>query len=222
MKRIGMVAALPGELKPLVRGWQEREQVFAGRIGDLEAVAACAGIGAAAATSACERILASGAIDTLVSIGWAGSLSCGLQVGSAYAVREVIDARTGESFPTGSPKGQRLITLDHVAGREEKRRLAEAHQAVMVDMEAATVARVARDRGLGFFCCKAISDGPNEKLPDFDRFTSADGHFRMPAFLAWTAVHPQYWGSLRRLGRNTHIAAEELARFVPRCLGGSQ
>ena len=112
MKRIGIVAALPGEIRPLVRGWKHGHDVFQGRIGEVEAVAACAGMGAAAVTGACESLLAAGKLDALVSIGWAGSLSCGLQAGQAYAVREVIDTASGERFMTDSAKGQRLIWLD--------------------------------------------------------------------------------------------------------------
>ncbi len=232
MHSIALIAALPSELKPLVRGWERRGNIFHGRIGSTEAVAACAGMGPAAATRACEGVLAYGRanhpITAFVSIGYAGSLSCGLQTGSAYAVREVIDAASGERFLTDAlpspdqPKGQRLITLDSVAGPDAKRQLALQYQAVMVDMEAAAVARFARSRNLGFYCCKAITDGPSDKLPDFNRFTGADGQLRLPALVAWAAVHPGAWRALRQLARNSNLAAQQLAFFVPRCLADWQ
>lgn len=214
MTRIAIVAALPGELRPLIRGWTPRGSLFYGRLGDSEAVATCAGMGAGAVTRACEQVLAASHPDTLVSIGWAGSLSCGLQPPQACAVREVIEASSGERFPTASGEGQRLITLGHVAGGPEKRSLAAQYQAVLVDMEAATVARIARDRGMAFLCFKGISDGPNDKLPDFNRFMGEDGQLRMPAFLLWAAVHPGSWRGVVRLGRNSRAAAEELANLV--------
>lgn len=220
MSRTGIVAALPRELAPLVRGWRREGNVWFGNLGGREAIAICAGMGAAAATRACE-LLGRYAVDTLVSIGYAGSLSCGLRPPQACAVREVIDAATGERFAANAD-GQRLVTLDCVAGPEEKRLLAQAHEAVLVDMEAAAVARFARDHGLRFLCFKAVSDGPNEKLPDFARFTHSDGQLRLPALALWAAVHPQYWGALRRLGRNSTGAAAELANLVSRCSGGSQ
>ncbi|MGC2618281.1 MAG: hypothetical protein WA414_04515 [Acidobacteriaceae bacterium] len=222
MTRIAIVAALPAELKPITRGWQKNGPIFRGRFGCGEAIAASDGMGSSAVTRACEQLLATGPVDALVSIGYAGSLSCGLAVGLAYAVREVIDAANGEVFPTQDPAGQRLITLDHVAGIPEKRELAIKHQAVMVDMEAATVARVARDHGLAFHCFKAITDGPNDKLPDFNRFTAPDGRLRMPAFLAYAAVHPQYWSPLLHLGQNSRIAGVALANLVHRFFAGSQ
>jgi len=213
MKRIGIVAALPGELKPLVRGWQRRGSIFVGRIGESEAVAASTGMGAAAVTRACEQVLASGSIDALASVGWAGSLSCGLKPPEAVTVREVIDARSGECFTTAHAQGQRLITIDHVVSAPEKRSLAAKYQATLVDMEASAVARCASIRNLPFLCLKAVSDGPNDNLPDFNRFTGADGQLRMGALVAWVLVHPQYWTAFGRLGKNSRLAAEELAKL---------
>lgn len=218
MKRIGIVAALPSELRPLIHHWPRTAHMATGHIGDLEAVATCAGMGAQAVTRACEVLFASGPLDALVSVGYAGSLSCGLSAPEAVSAREVIDAATGDRFPTDQPadqaKGHRLVTLDHVAGPHEKRRLAESWQAVMVDMEAATVARFARANNLRFLCFKAITDGPNDKLPDFNRFTNSNGQLRIPAFAFWTLWHPQYWRVLSELEKNSHAASHQLADLI--------
>jgi adenosylhomocysteine nucleosidase len=230
MNRIALIAALPSELKPLTHHWARNGPIRKGRIGDLEAVAACAGMGAGAVTRACEIALRAGNVDTLVSVGYAGSLSCGLSAPQAVSVREVIDAATGESFPTdplpNPPNGQlggqggaqlkpqRLVTLDHVATPDEKRRLAETHQATLVDMEAATVARFARSKNLGFLCFKAVSDGPSDEFPDFNRFTTPAGQLRMGAFVAWVLWHPQYWRVLGELEKNSHAASHQLAALL--------
>jgi adenosylhomocysteine nucleosidase len=224
---IALIAALPAELKPLVRGWEKRgsseaPEIWRGRIGNMDAVAACAGMGAAAATRACEALVAANpAIATLVSIGYAGSVSCGLQVGAAYPIREVIDAATGERFTTDNGQGQRLITLGRVADQDEKRKLASQHQAVLIDMEAAAVARVARQRNLRFLSFKGVSDGPNDKLPDFNRFVGADGQLRMAALAAWAALHPRYWKALGQLENNSRHAVQALATVVQRFFLGS-
>jgi adenosylhomocysteine nucleosidase len=190
-------------------------------------------MGAAAVTRACEAVLAaapsSAPVDTVISMGYAGSLSCGLRPPDACAIREVMDAATGERFPTDplperNPpdiKPQRLVTLDRVADPEAKRRLAEEYQATLVDMEAAAVARFARSHNLGFLCFKAVTDGPNDRLPDFSRFTASDGQLRMASLMGWSLVHPGYWGVLRRLGQNSRQASQELSNFVSRALSGS-
>jgi len=221
MTRIGIVAAFPAELAPLVSSWHKSTGLYTGLIGTTEAIATCSGMGAAAATRACESLLARNP-DTLISIGWAGSLSCGLKPPDACAVREVIHAATGERFPTGSATGQRLITLNRVADPADKRRLAETYQAALVDMEAATVARFARERNLAFLCFKAVTDGPNDRLPDFNRFTGPDGQLRLASLILHAVTHPRTWGPLRRLGKNSRLAAVELSQFLTRSLAASQ
>jgi adenosylhomocysteine nucleosidase len=227
---IGIIAALPAELKPLVAGWEQVEPgLWSGTIGGQACVAAAGGMGHEAATRACRKVFAAAGvtnrIDTLFSVGWAGALSCGAKPPDAWEVQEVIDAQTGERFFAGAetaeqPSGIRLVTLDHVAGVAEKRKLAERWQAVMVDMEAATVARLARDRGVKFRCCKGISDGATDRLPDFSRFISTQGQLRMPAFLAHVAVRPGYWRNLARMGAHSGKAAENLAVRVREMVGG--
>jgi adenosylhomocysteine nucleosidase len=237
---LALIAALPSEINPLVRGWQRlpgtQPPVWAGRIGSVDAIAIAAGMGGAAATRACESVLAYGAgdafgpITALVSIGYAGSLSCGLQVGHAYVIREVIDAASRQRFAADpltadspdQPRGQRLISIDRVADAQEKRALAAQHQAVLVDMEAAAVARFACAHHLRFHAFKAITDGPNDKLPDFNRFITSDGRIRTAALTAWAALHPASWNALGRLGRNSRRAAHQLAALIPRCLGQGQ
>ncbi|HLJ77739.1 MAG TPA: hypothetical protein VKT75_10005 [Acidobacteriaceae bacterium] len=214
MSRIGIIVAFPGELKPLARGWEKRGSVFHGRIGKCEAVAFAGGIGARAAAHACEVVLGQGNVGALVSIGWAGSLSCGLEPPQAVAVREVIDAANGEIFATANGDGQRLITLDRIADAQQKRQLAQQYQAVLVDMEAAAVARIARAHNLPFYCFKGVSDGPSDNLPDFNRFTGKNGEWRMAAFLFYIGRNPTYWGPVRRLAINSRRAAQELALFV--------
>ncbi|HZZ41111.1 MAG TPA: hypothetical protein VFE06_18380 [Acidobacteriaceae bacterium] len=233
MNTVAIVAALPSELAPLTRGWQRSEAVLRGRIGDHNMLAAATGMGAAAVTRACDAVLtaapSTAPIDTLISIGYAGSLSCGLRSPDACAIREVIDDATGERFPTDplpdeAPvpiKPQRLVTLDRVADPDAKRRLAEKYQATLVDMEAAAVARFASAHNLRFLCFKAVTDGPNDRLPDFNRFATPDGHIRVTSLMAWALVHPPYWGPLRRLGQNSRQAAQELSNFVLRALSGS-
>ena len=53
MSKIAIIAALPGELKPLVRGWQRPEpNLWTGSIAGREAIAVAGGMGAEAATRA--------------------------------------------------------------------------------------------------------------------------------------------------------------------------
>jgi adenosylhomocysteine nucleosidase len=221
MKRIAIIAALPGELRPLVKGWQQRGQFYHGQLGETECIALAGGVGAEAAARACELVLAEDKLDGLVSYGWAGSLSCGIKPPAACVIAEVTDSTTGKQYATAATEGQRLVTLDHVAHYGEKRQIAQEYQAPLVDMEAAAVARIAQDKGIAFYCFKGVSDGANDKLPDFNRFLGKDGRFRMPLFIAYALLHPQSWTALNQLGKNSKTAASNLARLLTETLGST-
>jgi adenosylhomocysteine nucleosidase len=220
MKRIAIVAALPGELKPLVRGWQQRERnLWLGRLGEYEALAIAGGMGAAAAGRAAERLIEESRPEALLSYGWVGALTCAVKPGAACVISEIVDASTEERFQTKNSDGFRLITLDRVARADEKRGLAQKHQAVLVDMEAAAVARVAAARGVDFYCFKGVSDGYTDQLPDFNRFIDSQGRLRVAALLAHAAVRPKFWPSILRLGKNSGTAAAAIAATAKECLG---
>ncbi|HEX3731238.1 MAG TPA: hypothetical protein VHV47_15610 [Opitutaceae bacterium] len=221
MRRIALIAALPGELRYLVGGWESesREGVRLWRFaagGDLEIIAACAGMGAAAAARAFAAARRDGPLGLVVSAGWAGSLRPELKAGRVCRLAGVIDARTGERFPTdgGGPDGW-AVTAAAAAGREEKWRLAAAFGATVVEMEAAEIARQARAAGVPFRCLKAVSDGWNEDLPDFGKFMDADGGLRWGGFAAEVLARPWRWPRLMRLGRNSGRAARNLTRELP-------
>ncbi len=211
---VGIVAALHGELAPLVKGWQREGQFYRGSLGRVACLAVAGGMGHIAAARACVALMAAASPRALVSVGWAGAISCGVKPPNAFLIREVVDSRTGERYSSAPGQGQRLVTLDHVARPEEKRALAERYQATLVDMEAATVARLARSRDLPFLAVKAISDGYADRLPDFNRFLGADGQLRLPRLAAYAACHPQYWRPLVQLGANSRAAAGALAELL--------
>jgi adenosylhomocysteine nucleosidase len=232
MTRTAILAAMPGELKPLVRGWRHERlngvDLWRHSIDGAEWIAACAGAGADAATRAFAEAEKCGPLDNVVSTGWAGALREDLVPGGAYWVPGVIDARTGERFVTAvagssvdeSPKSQNrdmgqpglwLATSPKVANAAEKQRLAAAYGAGLVDMEASAVARLARMRGIPFYCIKGISDGYRDQLPDFNRFISSNGRFKLILFIAFVLLRPRYWPALMRMGENSRRAAHSIA-----------
>jgi adenosylhomocysteine nucleosidase len=81
-------------------------------------------------------------------------------------------------------------------------------------MEAAAIARLARMRGIPVYCIKGISDGYSDKLPDFNRFISADGQFRLAQFVFFVLLRPWYWPALIRMGENSKRAARAIAVSV--------
>jgi adenosylhomocysteine nucleosidase len=217
--RIGIIAALPGELKPLVRGW-ERLPVVKGSgitiwrrpetVRGHQVLAACGGMGAAAARRAFAAVEFFGALDAALSVGWAGALTPDAKPGKCFEVSEVVDAQTGERFASGLP-GVRLVTTARVADAHEKQRLANSYAATLVDMEAAAIARLGQMREIPVRCYKGVSDGLAAELPDLNPFINASGQLEMGRFLGHVALRPQYWGALATLGRHSDIAARAIA-----------
>ena len=219
MTRVALIGAFPAELRPLVGSWPHSKrngvQFWARRNEEEEWIAACAGTGQDAATRAFAALEDGGPIDLVISLGWAGALRADVPGGSAHNVAGVIDARTGERFLCDAGAGDLwLVTSPNVADEWEKRRLANTYHAVLVDMEAAAVARLAAMREIPFYCFKGVSDGVKARLPDFNRFIRLNGQFRSAAFILFAALRPWYWPALLRMGENSRKAAQNIAQSL--------
>jgi adenosylhomocysteine nucleosidase len=225
MTRVAIIAALPGELKPLVRGWPSSTRgtihFWAQRNEEEEWIAACAGAGQAAATRAFAAIEDGGPIDLVFSVGWAGALCADIATGSAHNVAGVIDLRTGERFRCDAGAGDLwLVTSPRVASPVEKGRLASTYDAALVDMEAAAIARLAAMRAIPFYAIKGVSDGLRDRLPDFNPFLTPDGRFRLIPFTLLNLLRPWYWPALLRIGENSRRASQSIAESLLEFLAG--
>ncbi len=209
-----MIAALPREIAGLVRGERAdaalvKDGVWLYRVDG--AVVVAAGMGAKRAAVAVETALAEGGVGRLMSVGVAGACDPRLRVGDVVRAGVVVEERTGERFVEEEGR-QIVVTSERIANVEEKRRLFETYGASAVDMEAATVGRMARMHGLSFAAIKTISDEAGFELPELGRFATSDGQFREGAFAFYAALHPGMWGTVVRLGKNSKVAVAALTR----------
>jgi len=213
--RIAYIAALRREVAPLVQGWKQEQSSRSNLLvySQGEAVVAVAGMGASRVALAVEAAMQMGQIRELVSIGVAGACCPNHPVGSIVLPSIVVNALTGERFTSASGEGL-LVSVDRVASVQEKRRLFSSYQADLVDMEAATVARIAKARNLSFRVIKAVSDGPEFELSDTTAFVTPDGQFRETAFAFHAAVRPKLWRPLLELARNSKLAISNLTKAV--------
>ncbi|HWZ51337.1 MAG TPA: hypothetical protein VNW54_07720 [Granulicella sp.] len=210
-----IIAALPREVKGLVRGWNVRE--LPGKVlvyTKDRAVVACAGMGEARAALAVEAALAAGPVTALLSVGLAGACDPALRVGDVVRAGVVVDSRTGERIETTQSGGQVLVSTEGIASVREKARLCASYGAAAVDMEAATVARLARAHGLEFRAIKAISDAAEFELEDLGRFATEDGQFRETAFALHAALRPHLWRKLIQLAGNSGRALAGLTKAL--------
>ena len=212
--KVAIVAALPREIIGLVRGTRpdptlRKKGVHLYRIDG--AVIVAAGMGAKRVTHALEAALQEQGIGLVISTGLAGACSPEIAAGEVIEATIVIDTKTGERFPCVTSGLERvLVTSEAVAGVREKARLHKSYNAMLVDMEAATVARLALAQGLSFRAIKGISDAHDFEMESISQFADADGHFRTGAFAFHTALRPRNWNSAMRLGRDSNRALTKL------------
>jgi adenosylhomocysteine nucleosidase len=205
-----IIAALPREVKHLVRGWQEHKLPNKTIVYTNDfAVVACAGMGPARATLAAHAAMSMKTVTALLSVGLAGACDPSIQVGDIVRAGVVVDTQSGERY-SNSRFEQVLASAPAIASVREKRRLYDAYRASAVDMEAATLARMAQAHNLSFQAIKSISDDANFELQELTRFATHDGQFREAAFAAYSVAQPQLWTRLFHLAGNSKRAIQSL------------
>ena len=225
--QIAIIAALPREIAALVRGTRAdaslmRDGVWLYRLeGD---VVVAAGMGAERVAFAVEAAFAAGDVGMLISTGLAGGCAPGVVAGSVMEANVVVDVRTGERFASSvvGGAGVTLATATTIASVQEKAWLAESYGAALVDMEAATVARLALAKGVGFRAIKGVSDGYDFELSALAKFEGERGSFRTGAFALHTAVRPWMWARAMELGRGSAKALAGLDEALRRVIAGER
>ena len=217
-----IVAALQREIAGLVKGWQSCR--IKGLKNDCwrsgEFVAVVAGMGWEEAFRGTKVAIEAFRPELVTSIGFSGSLSTELPVGSIFIPAQVVGFKNSQSYQTGCGRGT-LVTAVGVAGVREKAEIGSRYRAQAVDMEAAAVAEAAAIRGVRFTAIRAISDGAGDEMEFVGAFVTPDG-FKTGAFLAHIALRPKLWSALARLASNTAAATRALTAAMQEFLAGPE
>ncbi len=219
---IGVLAPMPSELRPVVRAGRLTAQrrdgnaVHRGAVGDVEVVAARAGIGTVRAGRATRELLEEFAADHVVICGIAGGLGT-TAIGDLVIPAVAIDHSTGATYraaPLGAaePQGSlvtsgRLITDPVALGTLAERGFAA------IDMETAAIAAVCAERKVPWTAFRAISDLAGVDV-DGAVLSLVDptGKPRLGAAARHAVIHPHHIAQLARLGRRSALAARIAAR----------
>lgn len=226
MSRLGIVAALPGEARPLAGRRVDPGGVWRSDGGvDLR----LSGIGPRRAAAAAERLLAGGAT-ALASWGSAGALAADLTAGALLLPRTVV-AADGEVLAVDAAWQRRLLdclaphlpvatgplmeVLAVVATPADKESLRRRSGAVAVDMESVALARCARQAGVPFVVVRAVVDGAATALPGV-AIVALDGlgRVRPLRLVAGLLREPRAWPALGHLRRSFGRCQATLARVV--------
>jgi adenosylhomocysteine nucleosidase len=219
MSKIAIIAAMEREIAPLVRGWQrgtllsgERKFVLFERDG---VVAVVSGIGCKNAELAARAVVEQRRPSLLISVGLAGALIRSLKVGSVFTPNVVVDVAHGAEYRCAADgnhvSGGVLVSAAEIVGAEAKRELVNRFHGLVVDMEAAGVAKLAQKEHIGFRCVKAISDEADFAMPPMGRFLNAAGEFQSGKFALWAALRPWQWPRIAALARNSRRAISALS-----------
>ena len=210
---------MPVELAPLI-GAIRPQSVDGVELYELpSAIVAVGGIGEKFARRAAEVAADYAQPKLLLSAGIAGAVSPKLKVGDVARIREVVDVATGARYTTAGGGEWVLATSPDVSDASDKQALQSKFGAHVVDMEAAAVAQVARERGVEFASLKSISDDATFAMPPLNRFIDANGRFATRKFLVYVALHPRWWSTLGRIKENSSIASRNLCAAVEHLLG---
>jgi adenosylhomocysteine nucleosidase len=162
----------------------------------------------------------------VLSAGFAGALQDGFQIGDIVLATDVTDS-TGTVWPANwpgdLPPGEwrpplirgRVLSTDRLIGDPiEKRRLGGDHQAAVVDMESAVIARWCHKHNVPFGCVRAVSDDVNTSLSPRLLGLLSKGRASWLRLAVAALTSPRLLGEMRRLARHTHKAAEQLGKAL--------
>jgi adenosylhomocysteine nucleosidase len=228
---IGIVTALPIELGEFlsrcarVNKYKGDGFVFRGGNYDKIRVATVeSGMGYARARRAAISLVKSHSPKWLLSCGFAGALQEGMQIGNIVMVNSIVDQHGQEmsfSLNVASNESEglyvgRILTADEMVRTvDEKKLLAEKHNAIAVDMETLAVAQVAQEHQLGFMGIRSISDDLSADLPPEVLSVVGDtGAVRVGAALSSFVKRPGSFKDMLGLRDTAQRAANNLAVFL--------
>jgi adenosylhomocysteine nucleosidase len=184
----------------------------AGSAGGWTVLAGVIGMGPAVAGRATQRMLDAGPVDHVVVVGIAGGLDPGLLVGALMVpdrVRLYPDGPLYHSHPLPPRTAAGgLMTTDGLFSDETVWRPILESGFGAVDMEAAGVAEVCEQAGVGWSVYRGISDRPDEGIVDQAVFalSKPDGTADLAAVAKYVARDPRRAKMLAHLNRCTEQA----------------
>jgi len=225
-RTVAVLAAMPNELRPLVRALSLRRrrsdgpEVWTDSVGGIRVVASTVGVGTSAAGAATDALLRSTTVDHVVVIGIAGALGPDPPVGGLVVPEVVLDGRSGRELRPapveGHPGHGTLHTSDEfILDPERLRRLRDAG-VVALDMETAAIAEVCEAHGRPWSVVRAISDSAVDQPVGAAAIglVKADGSPDLRAVARLLARRPGAVRGLARLARDSKVAALTSVRAV--------
>lgn len=242
MNTIGLVAAMPEEVKPLLKkiGHYRSSktgsfELFHFSVSGKQVTLIRSGMGQAKAKTATDLLIEQYAPDIIINFGFAGAVTNLPQVGDLMIAEQVVSYDGGLA---AKPEQIPAALADHLlalirqnAGNYSTFRstfitaaqitekaglgpvIAKNFCHPVLEMESAAVAAAAAKATVPFAAVRAISDAADEELEfSIDQFTDNEMNISIIKVLATVARKPTIIPQLLRLAKNARIAGENLAQ----------
>lgn len=242
MATIGLIAAMPDEIRPLLRLVKPWERSRSGRFplwrlrtGDTDLCLVESGMGVDRAATATEALVAAASPAVIISFGFGGAALPGLPVGELAVGMSSwlagpqglvpcrgIDRTLAKGLAAeldrrcgGVARGDIITSTRILRKGDLAQRLQATIASPILDMETAAVAEVCHRHGIPLVALRAISDDAAEELAfSLDEFTDSEMAIRPLKVLATIACKPWIIPQLLRLARNSRAAGKRLAGGV--------
>ena len=218
----------------------EKSEAWPGKWLGKDIVLVRTGIGKQRAKEATSQLIEKFQPEVIISLGYAGALTEGMNVGDLLITKTIISSESDSpSLEIEGPenlkwlelakmiappnnaklKVGRLLTVDQVVHTPKaKKELANRFQAEAVEMETFDIFLLARQNNITFFSLRGISDAVNHELIDSSSFLSKDGEISKLKASYYVLTHPSSIKKALALQSHAKIATQNLTDFVSKLL----
>jgi len=234
------IAGIKREINISDRVGLDKSEAWFGKWQGKNIVLVRTGVGRKRAQNATQQVIDKFNPEVIISMGYAGALTEGLNVGDLFVASTILSPESDStSFEMDGPKNfkwlelaqktpppenvklkiGRLITVDMVVHTPKaKKELGSRFRAEAVEMETLEIALLARVNQIAFISIRGISDAVNHELIDCSSFLGSDGELSKLRAGWYVLTHPKSLKNAFSLRSNTQIATQNLTNFICRLI----
>ena len=234
------IAGIKREINISDRVGLDKSEAWFGKYQGRNIVLVRTGVGRKRAQNATQQVIDKFNPEVIISMGYAGALTEGLNVGDMFVASTIFSPESdSNSFEMDDPKNLkwlelakktpppenvklkigRLITVDMVVHTPKaKKELGSRFRAEAVEMETLEIALLARVNQIAFISIRGISDAVNHELIDCSSFLGRDGELSKLRAGWYVLTHPKSLKNAFSLRSNTQIATQNLTDFISRLI----
>ena len=234
------IAGIKREINISDRVRLDKSEAWFGKYQGRNIVLVRTGVGRKRAQNATQQVIDKFNPEVIISMGYAGALTEGLNVGDMFVASTIFSPESdSNSFEMDDPKNLkwlelakntpppenvklkigRLITVDMVVHTPKaKKELGSRFRAEAVEMETLEIALLTRVNKIAFISIRGISDAVNHELIDCSSFLGSDGELSKLRAGWYVLTHPKSLKNAFSLRSNTQIATQNLTDFISRLI----